>query len=99
MLVRVRTYLLAGPHLTLFSLLFIPCTHRRCCERACEDAEPGCGGASPRSCRDRCEYRRCRDVCDSSDGDDDDDDDSSTTFLSSDQTHKCSNKNSEDSCE
>ena len=27
MSVRVRTYLLAGPYLTLFSLLFIPCTH------------------------------------------------------------------------
>mmetsp|Transcript_29377 Transcript_29377/g.85424 ORF Transcript_29377/g.85424 Transcript_29377/m.85424 type:complete len:286 (+) Transcript_29377:288-1145(+) len=67
-----------------------------CCEDACEDAEPGCGGASRSACIDRCEYRRCRDVCDSSDGDDDDSD---TTFLSSDQTHKCSNKDSEDSCE
>ena len=72
---------------------------RHCCDKACEDAKPGCGGASPSACRDRCEYRRCRDVCRGGDDDDDDDDDDDTTFLSSDQTRKCSNKDSEDSCE
>lgn len=78
---------------------FSPVLNRTCCDNACEDAKPGCGGASPSACKDRCKYRRCRDVCRGGDDDDDDDDTTETTFLSNDQTRKCSNKDSEDSCE